>query len=80
MQLFAFVTLAALFIHKGRAESKDGEERIEASLRRIEKKMGTLPSSAPNEPGEEWQLPDTPLERHDQLIAKEDKAKAKAKA
>jgi hypothetical protein len=31
LQLFAFVTLAALFIHKGSAESKDGEERIEAA-------------------------------------------------
>jgi hypothetical protein len=26
LQLFAFVTLAALYIHKGSAESKDGEE------------------------------------------------------
>jgi hypothetical protein len=34
LQLFAFVVLAALYIHKGSAESKDGEEQIQASLRR----------------------------------------------
>lgn len=28
LQLFAFVSLAALYIHKGSAESKDGEERL----------------------------------------------------
>ena len=37
LQLFSFVVLAALFIHKGSAESKDGEENIEASLRSVEK-------------------------------------------
>jgi hypothetical protein len=59
LQLFSFVVLAALYIHKGSAESKDGEEKIEASLRRIEEKLGTLPvSAAPSG----WQLPETPLE------------------
>ena len=43
LQLFSFVTLAALFIHKGSAESKDGDEKLEASLRRIEAHLGTLP-------------------------------------
>ena len=62
LQLFTFVTLAALYIHKGSAESKDGDERLEASLRRIEEQLGTLPASAPSEPGQEWKLPDTPLE------------------
>jgi MFS family permease len=62
LQLFSFVVLAALYIHKGSAESKDGEENIEASLRRIESHLGTLPSSAPTEPGKEWRLPETPLE------------------
>jgi hypothetical protein len=33
LQLFAFVALAALFVHKGSAESKDSDERMEASLR-----------------------------------------------
>src|SRR5215207_11197956 len=65
LQLFSFVVLAALFIHKGSAESKDGTEKLEASLRRIEEKLATLPSSAPNESGEEWKLPDSSLEAHD---------------
>ena len=65
LQLFTFVTLAALLIHKGSAESKDGTEKLEASLRRIEQQLGTLPSSAPTEPGEEWKLPETPLESVD---------------
>jgi hypothetical protein len=65
LQLFAFVTLAALYIHKGSAESKDGEEKIEASLRRIEEHLATLPATAPNSLGEQWKLPDTPLEMHD---------------
>ena len=49
LQLFAFVSLAALYIHKGSAESKDGEERIEASLRRLEEHLGTLPADAPRQ-------------------------------
>jgi hypothetical protein len=62
LQLFSFVTLAALFIHKGSAESKDSDEKVEASLRRIEEHLGTLPPSAPTGPGEQWNLPETPLE------------------
>ena len=62
LQLFAFVTLAALYIHKGSAESKDGEEKIEASLRRIEEKLGTLPDDAPQAKDVRWQLPETPLQ------------------
>jgi hypothetical protein len=65
LQLFAFVTLSALYIHKGSAESKDGDEKLEASLRRIEERLGTLPSSAPTDAGERWQLPHTPLEVSD---------------
>ena len=68
LQLFTFVTLAALFIHKGSAESKDGSEKVEASLRRIETKLGTLPPSAPDDPGNEWKLPDTPLESGDAIL------------
>ncbi len=65
LQLFSFVVLAALYIHKGSAESKDGEEKMEAALRRIEEHLGTLPPSAPTGSGEEWKLPETPLESQD---------------
>jgi len=65
LQLFSFVVLAALFIHKGSAESKDSEEKIEASLRRIETQLGTLPSTAPHTSDKSWQLPETPLEVED---------------
>jgi hypothetical protein len=61
LQLFSFVVLAALYIHKGSAESKDSDEKIEASLRRLEEKLGTLPGDAPAKPEERWQLPETPL-------------------
>ena len=64
LQLFAFISLSALYIHKGSAESKDGTEKLEASLRRIETQLGTLPPS-PTEPGEDWKLPDTPLQAED---------------
>jgi hypothetical protein len=60
LQLFSFVVLAGLYIHKGSGESKDGEERLEASLRRIEEKLGTLPDDAPKKKSESWKLPDTP--------------------
>jgi uncharacterized protein DUF6766 len=65
LQLFAFVTLAALYIHKGSAESKDSDEKVEASLRRIEEHLGTLPSDAPMQDEQSWQLPDTPLQKQD---------------
>jgi hypothetical protein len=65
LQLFSFVTLAALFIHKGSAESKDSDEKVEASLRRIEEHLGTLAPSAPATSEKSWQLPDTPLDMGD---------------
>jgi hypothetical protein len=40
LQLFTFVVLAALLIHRGSAESKDSDERMEEILKRIEKKIG----------------------------------------
>jgi len=64
LQLFSFAALAALYIHKGSAESKDSEEKIEASLHRIEAHLGTLPTQ-PAAPGTTWKLPDTPLEAAD---------------
>jgi len=60
LQLFAFVVVAALLIHKGSGESKDGDEKIEAALRRIEEHLGTLPTDAPKA-DENWKLPDAPL-------------------
>ena len=71
LQLFSFVVLAALYIHKGSGESKDGTEKIEASLRRIEAQLGTLPSSAPAERGREWELPETPLHLQDTAVSAE---------
>jgi hypothetical protein len=68
LQLFSFVVLAALYIHKGSGESKDGDENIEAALRRIEEHLGTLPESAPDESGRRWQLPETPLEVEDEEL------------
>jgi hypothetical protein len=39
LQLFSFVVLAALLIHRGSGESKDGDERMEDMLKRIEKRL-----------------------------------------
>ena len=66
LQLFSFVVLAAIYIHKGSAESRDSSDKIEASLRRIEENLGTLPASAPGG-DQRWELPDTQLEVQDQI-------------
>ena len=42
LQLFSFVVLAALLIHHGSAESKDSDDRMEATLRRIEQQLKQL--------------------------------------
>ena len=68
LQLFSFVALAALYIHKGSSESKDTEEKIEASLKRIERQLGTLPDGTPRK-GTDWHLPETPLELADKELA-----------
>ena len=39
LQLFSFVVLAALLIHRGSAESKDSDDRMEERLKRIEEKL-----------------------------------------
>ncbi len=67
LQLFSFVALAALYIHKGSAESKDSEEKLEASLKRIEEHLGTLPEGTPRK-GTDWKLPETPLELEDKEL------------
>lgn len=45
LQLFSFTIMAAVLIHKGSAESKDSDDRIEEALQRIEKKLDTEPTS-----------------------------------
>ena len=42
LQLFCFVVLSALFIHRGSAESKDSDEQMQRSLDRIEKRLKAL--------------------------------------
>ncbi|HJR44450.1 MAG TPA: DUF2188 domain-containing protein [Actinomycetota bacterium] len=41
LQLFSFTVMAAVLIHKGSAESKDGSDRVEEALKRIEDHLGT---------------------------------------
>ena len=40
LQLFSFVVLAAVYIHRGSAESKDSDDRMEAKIDRIVEKLG----------------------------------------
>jgi hypothetical protein len=58
LQLFAFVVLAALYVHKGSAESKDSDEKVEASLRRIEERLGTLPPAPGRNGSAELPMPE----------------------
>jgi hypothetical protein len=39
LQLFSFVLLSTYFIHKHSPQSRDGEDRVEQSLSRIEKAL-----------------------------------------
>lgn len=41
LQLFSFVVLSAVLVHRGSAESKDSDDRMEEALKRIEQKLGT---------------------------------------
>jgi hypothetical protein len=41
LQLFSFTVMTALLIHKGSAESRDSDDRIEAALKRLEDRLGT---------------------------------------
>ena len=43
LQLFSFVVLSALLIHKGSAESKDSDEELLERVKRIEKHLGVEP-------------------------------------
>lgn len=42
LQLFAFVVLSALLIHRGRPESRDADQGIVDALGRIERRLETL--------------------------------------
>jgi cytochrome c biogenesis factor len=42
LQLFSFVVFSALLIHQGSAESRDSDDRMEASLDRIERRLADL--------------------------------------
>ena len=44
LQLFSFVVLSAVLIHRGSAESKDGTDRIERAVERIERRLRELES------------------------------------
>jgi hypothetical protein len=50
LQLFSFTVMSAVLIHKGSAESRDSDDRMEAALKRIEDKLGTEPSLRDPEP------------------------------
>ncbi len=45
LQLFSFVVLAAVLIHRGSAESRDSEDRIEAQLKEISSRLDALADS-----------------------------------
>jgi len=42
LQLFSFVVFSAVLIHRGSAESKDSDEEMQATLKRIEKRLDEL--------------------------------------
>lgn len=42
LQLLSFVVMSALPTHNGRAESKYSDDRMEAALERIEKRLDAL--------------------------------------
>ncbi|HYE60274.1 MAG TPA: DUF6766 family protein [Candidatus Kapabacteria bacterium] len=42
LQLFSMVVLTSFLIHKGSKESKDSEEKMQASIDRIEQKVNKL--------------------------------------
>ena len=54
LQLFSFTVMSAVLIHKGSNESRDGSDRIESALMRIEEKLDTAPArqGAPSSVGD----------------------------
>jgi hypothetical protein len=53
LQLFSFVVFSAILIHHGSAESKDGTDRIEEAVRRLERRLDQagIGSSGPSSGG-----------------------------
>lgn len=47
LQLFSFVVLAAILIHRGSAESRDADDRMEEALHRIESRLDELAGRRP---------------------------------
>ena len=47
LQVLAFVILTSFLIHRGSAESKDGDEEMQASLRRIEARLESMEANGP---------------------------------
>lgn len=45
LQLFAFVVLASLLLHRGSAESKDSDERMERKINEIQQRLSELAGS-----------------------------------
>lgn len=45
LQLFCMVVFTAFLIHKGSAESRDGNDRMEQMLQRIERRLAALEKS-----------------------------------
>jgi hypothetical protein len=46
LQTLLMIVLTAWFVHKGSAESKDGQEEIQATLNRIEQRINKLEGGA----------------------------------
>jgi hypothetical protein len=44
--------------HSHGQPAEDGDEKLEAAPRRIEERLGTLPTGAPSVPDEQWKLPE----------------------
>jgi uncharacterized protein DUF6766 len=52
LQLLTFVVLTSVLIHKGSHESKDSDERLQAAVGRIERRLDALlPSDGRETPG-----------------------------
>jgi hypothetical protein len=49
LQLFSFVVFSAILIHHGSAESKDGDDRIEQAVKRIEERLDDAGIGSPRE-------------------------------